>query len=90
MEINPNRHLDQAIPVGAPVKAKSSAPVTDDANASFQQSAGLDSSLKATPDSRPEMVSRAEDLVSSSAYPPPEVIKRIANLLAANMLEEPA
>jgi hypothetical protein len=88
MEINPNRHVDPPTPVGAPFKAKPTAPATGDADASFEQSAGLDSALRAAPDTRSEVVSRAEDLVSSSAYPPPEVIKRIANLLAANLIEE--
>jgi hypothetical protein len=88
MEINPNRHVDPALPVGAPFKAKPTAPATRDARASFEQSAGLDSALKAAPDTRAEVVSRAETLVSSSSYPPPEVIKRIANLLAANLIEQ--
>jgi hypothetical protein len=87
MEINPNRQTGPAIPVGAPFKAKP-AEAADEADASFAQSAGLDSALKATPDSRADLVSRAEDLVSSSAYPPREVIQRIANLLAANLIEE--
>lgn len=90
MEINPNRPLDQSIPVGLSAKAKQSAPATNDAEASFEQSAELNSSLQATPDSRPEVVSRAEDLVSSSAYPPREMIQRIANLLAANLIDETA
>lgn len=90
MEINPNRQTGAAIPVGAPFKAKPTAPAADDVDTSFEQSAGLDSALKAFPDSRADVVSRAEDLVSSSAYPPREVIQRIANLLAANLIEDNA
>jgi hypothetical protein len=44
--------------------------------------------LAATPDSRADVVIRAENLVASSSYPPTEVIKRIANLLAANLLTQ--
>jgi hypothetical protein len=88
MEINPNRPLDPSIPVGPSAKAKQSAAADNDGDASFEQSAVLNSALQAAPDSRAEVVSRAEDLVSSSAYPPREMIQRIANLLAANLIEE--
>jgi hypothetical protein len=87
MEINPNRNVDPVIPAAGPAKARATAP-TQANGTSFDQSAGLDSALAATPDSRPEVVSRAESLVASSNYPPPEMINRIANLLAANLLAQ--
>jgi hypothetical protein len=88
MEINPNRNVNPVNPAAGPSRAKaadSSAPVE---NASFEQSASLASALTATPDARPEVVIRAENLVASSSYPPSEVIKSIANLLAANLLAQ--
>jgi hypothetical protein len=86
MEINPNRNVDPALPAGAPFKARPSAPAEN--AASFEQSAELNASLEATPDSRTEVVERAQSLISSGNYPPREVIDRIANLLAANLINE--
>jgi hypothetical protein len=86
MEINPNRNVNPALPAGVPVKPRT---VTGNSDASsFEQSSTLNIALQSTPDVRPEVVSRAEDLVSSSSYPPREVIQRIANLLAANLITE--
>jgi hypothetical protein len=87
MEINPNRSVNPVTPAGEPAKAKAvnSAPTS---GASFEQSAHLRAALDATPDARAEVVIRAENLIASSSYPPSEVIKRIANLLAANLLTQ--
>jgi hypothetical protein len=84
MEINPNRNVDPVLPTGTPYKARVQA--SGASETSFEQSAGLNAALKATPESRADVVSRAEDLVSQSSYPPPETINRIANLLAANLI----
>ena len=86
MEINPNRNVDPALPAGAPFKTRAQAAASNDT--SFESSDSLNAALKAVPNSRADVVSRAEDLVSESAYPPPEVINRIANLLAANLIIE--
>jgi hypothetical protein len=89
MEINPNRSVNPVNPTAAPAKAKSvGAPAPTNGDASFEQSSGLSAALAATPDSRADVVIRAENLVASSSYPPTEVIKRIANLLAANLLTQ--
>jgi hypothetical protein len=45
----------------------------------------LEQALARLPDVRPEAVARGEQLVSSSSYPPPEIIRRISSLLALNM-----
>jgi hypothetical protein len=84
MEINPNRNVDPPSPAGSSLKLR--APARGSNEISFEQSASLEAALEAVPDSRADMVSRAEDLVSSSEYPPREMINRIANLLAANLL----
>ena len=89
MEINPNRNVNPVNPVAGPAKAKgASGPAATDGDASFEQSSELHAALDATPDTRAAVVIRAENLVASSSYPPGEVIKRIANLLAANLLTQ--
>ena len=88
MEINPNRSVNPVTPPAGPTKSKAVNSAATDADASFEQSSGLSAALAAAPDSRDEVVIRAENLVASSSYPPTEVIKRIANLLAANLLTQ--
>ena len=89
MEINPNRNVTPVDLVASPARAKAagaSAPVVGDA--SFEQSSWLSSALAAVSETRPDVVVRAERLVASATYPPPEVINRIANLLAANLISQ--
>ena len=87
MEINPIRSSNVTGPVAGVSKAKANgATARVDGDSSFEQSESLSSALAATPDTRAEVVIRAENLVASASYPPPEVIKRIANLLAANLI----
>ena len=88
MEINPNRSVNPVTPAGEPAKAKAVTPAPADADASFEQSASVRAALTAAPDTRAEVVIRAENLIASSSYPPSEVIKRIANLLAASLLTQ--
>jgi hypothetical protein len=88
MEINPNRNVNPVTPAASPVRGKAAAAANSEGDVSFDQSAGLTAALAATPDTRAEVVIRAENLVASSSYPPSEVIKRIANLLAANLLTQ--
>ncbi len=56
--------------------------------ASFQNSAALNHTLSSTPDVRPEVVTRAKDLVSSTIYPPPRVIRQISTLLAMGIASQ--
>lgn len=89
MEINPNRNVTPVDLVASTARAKAagvSAPVVGDA--SFEQSSWLSSALAAVSDTRSDIVARAERLVASATYPPPEVINRIANLLAANLITQ--
>ncbi len=85
MEINPNRSVDPLAPAVGPAKAKETH-AAEQSEASFHQCASLDSALASTPDCRADVVAKAEKLISSPNYPPPEVIKRIANLLAASLI----
>ena len=87
MEINPNRSVN---PVNSIVSASRGGATGASAvkDASFEQSNWLSSALAAVSDTRAEVMARAERLVASAAYPPPEVINRIANLLAANLITQ--
>jgi hypothetical protein len=53
--------------------------------AQFDKTDGLDRSLKNTPDSRPEAVARAQQLIGDVTYPPRETIRRLAVLLAMHL-----
>lgn len=85
MEINPNRNVNPVPPSVPSAKTKGTSGVGE-SETSFQQSEGLTSALSSVPDSRAELVARAEKLIASPSYPPPEMIKRIANLLAATLI----
>ncbi len=56
----------------------------------FGQTDELDQTLRAQPNTRQEAVSRAKGLIADASYPPPETIKRIANLLAMHFKDSPA
>jgi hypothetical protein len=45
----------------------------------------LAQSLHNTPEVRPQAVERAQTLMTQAAYPPTEVIQRIANVLARHL-----
>ncbi len=59
-----------------------------DQGASFQHSEKLDRSLAATPDVRPGVVDEAKQLVTSTLYPPPRVIRQISTLLAIGLIDQ--
>jgi hypothetical protein len=86
MKITPNYHVS---PVGrGPVEAaaaKKPTPAADEV--SFTGTEALQTALRAQPEVRPEKVAQARDLVALSTYPPPELLRKISNLLAVNLLE---
>jgi hypothetical protein len=45
----------------------------------------LEKSLHDTPDSRPEAVEKARQLINDVQYPPQETIKKISHLLAIKL-----
>ena len=67
---------------------KPAVPPKAEDQASFQNSEALNNALNSTPDVRPEVVTRAKDLVSSSIYPPPRVIRQISTLLAIGIASQ--
>jgi len=54
----------------------------DQDNAVFDQSRNLNQALSASPEIRGAEVARAQELIASVKYPPDEVIRGIAQLLA--------
>ena len=54
----------------------------------FENSRALTTALQNTPESRPDLVRRAMDLVGDVNYPPPETIRMISHLLAIQMHSE--
>ena len=49
---------------------------------SFESTTALDQALQQEPHIRAEAVARAKNYIGEVAYPPPETIAKIANLLA--------
>ena len=71
-------------PPGRPASAAKTAADT----ASFTRSAAVEAALKGLPDSRPEAVDRAKQLISDANYPSAAVVKQLSQFLAANLKSE--
>ncbi len=54
-------------------------------DARFARTDALHKAYSAVPDVRAEAVARAKALVASPSYPPPETIRKIANVLAEHL-----
>lgn len=50
----------------------------------LNQKAQLQAALKETPEVRPEVVARGRDLATDPAYPPLEIINRLATLISSS------
>ena len=88
MEIKLNGNVDSVPKVGVnPVKAPEPKQVARD-GVSFEGAEALNRALSSTPDVRSEVVDQGRELASNVHYPPPEVIKRISVLVAAQFSEE--
>jgi hypothetical protein len=84
MEINTSMNvsgINGSTPSGRPPAAAKAAPDT----ASFTRSEAMDAALKSLPDSRPEAVERARQLISDPSYPSPGVVKQLSQFLTANL-----
>ncbi len=53
-------------------------------NAGFEAAENLERALAAEPDSRPDAVADAKQLLEARQYPPPQLISRISRLLGEN------
>jgi hypothetical protein len=90
MEIKPN------LTTGAASGAASTPPPTVERKtlspkdfAAFDEADTLNRQLSDEPEVRSGAVARAQELIGQADWPSPVVIRRIANLLAANMNEIP-
>ena len=85
MEINANLNVG-GLGGAAPAQRTTTpaAPAGIDA-ASFSDSAALEGALKSLPDSRPEAVGQARQLIANPNYPPLELIEKLADLLASTI-----
>jgi hypothetical protein len=81
MEVNTNLNVDMAQRV-AMRPGKPSVPPRATDTASFNGTAALERSVQAAPAVRPEVVARAQELISDAKYPPDATMNGIAILLA--------
>ncbi|HOW64083.1 MAG TPA: hypothetical protein P5186_12390 [Candidatus Paceibacterota bacterium] len=84
MQIDPN------MSVGSVARMDSRSPaatknVSNSDQAAFDQSQALENQFNNTPDVRADLVERAVSLIGRVDYPPPQVIRRLSNLLAMSI-----
>jgi hypothetical protein len=84
MEVKLNNSASPVSQVLARV-IKSAKTQPSEAVASFARSDALNRTLAATPDVRPDVVARARQLVAQPAYPPKDVLERIARLISSEI-----
>lgn len=83
MEINTNINADGVNGAIPPKRPAATRPVSD--GVSLSGSTALDNALQSVPATRPEAVARATALISDVNYPPQEIIKKLAVLLAIHL-----
>ncbi len=82
IDLNTNR-VPQAGAVQVPAR-RSAVPAQGD-NAAFPILQGLQAAMDTIPAVRPDVVARAQALVSSINYPPPQGVDSLAKLLALHL-----
>ena len=70
-----------------PGRSATAAKTTAD-TASFTRSDAVETELRNLPDSRPEAVARARQLISDANYPSSAMVKQLSQFLAANLKSE--
>ena len=87
MEVNLKTNVDAIVRAAVSAPRPPAPQAADQADSSsFESAQGLSDALAGTADIRPDIVEKARQLVASPNYPPPEMIQKLANLFAANML----
>ena len=84
MRIDPNLNPNGVDGTVGPKRSARPAPAAADPT-SFARADALNTSIQTVPDSRTEAVDRARSLIRDANYPPPEVLRSVANLLANNI-----
>jgi hypothetical protein len=84
MEIELNASHLERVPPRSPVpRGREGAPASD--KAQFSGTEALSQAMAGLPDTRPDVVQHAKQIVGSVKYPPGETIDRISNLLAIHI-----
>jgi len=85
-------HFHSSVPpvgtVAPPPKTSVRQAQSDEQLVTLENVQALRSALANTPDSRPDAVARATQLVGRVEYPPPETIQKISHLLAMHLQSE--
>jgi hypothetical protein len=81
MQINATNNL---MPVPEPQRRQTAPEVQDGARADFTSANAIHEQLARSPATRPEEVARVRSLLTDH-YPPDEMVRRIANLLAVHI-----
>jgi hypothetical protein len=90
MEIKPNLTTGMVSgPASTPPPSTERKTLSPKDFAAFGEAETLNRQLGDEPEVRSGTVARAQELIGQVSWPPPVVIRRIANLLAANMNEIP-
>jgi hypothetical protein len=84
MEIDANLNLG---PVNNPsqISARTKPEAVPPAENSFANTDSLLGALQNAPDVRPEAVAAGREAVQNDGYPPPDVVKKLANFLAKKL-----
>ena len=86
IELNTSR-LSPVPPPQLTPRVRAAAPARDEAE--FSGTEALTEALARLPDTRPEVVQKAREVVGSVKYPPDETLNRIAKLLAMQLSQHP-
>ncbi|HXD01242.1 MAG TPA: hypothetical protein VN048_18030 [Verrucomicrobiae bacterium] len=81
MKINPNTDPVRVGGAQPPKPAASATPAVAEADA-FASSTAVNSALRNSPDSRPEAVDRARELINDPSYPGTDTLRKISQFLA--------
>jgi hypothetical protein len=84
MEINTSMNVSGVNGLTPPGRPAAAAKAVAD-TASFTGSAAVETELKGLPDSRPEAVERAKELIGDANYPSSAIVKQLSQFLTANL-----
>jgi hypothetical protein len=84
MEINTNMNVSGVNGL-TPSRRSPAAAQTAQDTASFDGTAGVESTLENLPTSRPESVALAKQLINDPNYPSPSVVKQLSQFLASKI-----
>jgi hypothetical protein len=87
MKINSNMNVSGVNGLIPPGRSAAAAKTVSD-TASFTGSAGVEAALAGLPESRPEAVALAKQLINDPGYPSSEMVKQLSQFLAPKLNSE--